>query len=118
MIHEFVDRRGGGLLLLGGRDSLADGGYAKSGLNDLLPAVLPDTKGKTYVIDAADVELTAAGRESLITRIEEDPDKNVERWKKLPYLMNFQDPGHAQAGRDGAGQLDSEEAGEAASFRC
>ena len=29
MIHDFVDRRGGGLLFLGGRDSLADGGYAQ-----------------------------------------------------------------------------------------
>jgi uncharacterized membrane protein len=98
LIHEFVDRRGGGLLMLGGRDSLADGGYAQSGLNDLLPTVLPDRKSKTYVIDAADVELTAAGRESLITRIEEDPDKNVARWKKLPYLMNFQDPGTPKPG--------------------
>jgi uncharacterized membrane protein len=98
LIHEFVDRRGGGLLLLGGRDSLADGGYAKSGLADLLPTILPERKSKTYVIDAADVELTAAGRESLITRIEENPDKNVERWKKLPYLMNFQDPGTPKPG--------------------
>jgi uncharacterized membrane protein len=98
LIHEFVDRRGGGLLLMGGRDSLADGGYAKSGLNDLLPTVLPDRKSKTYVIDGADVELTAQGRDSLITRIEEDPDKNVARWKKLPYLMNFQDPGTPKPG--------------------
>ena len=46
----------------------------------------PNAK-KTYVsIATRDVELTAAGRDSLITRIEEDPDKNVERWKKLPYL--------------------------------
>ena len=48
-------------------------------------------------------ELTKEGRESLITRLEEDPDKNVERWKKLPYLMNFQDRGPTQARRDRAG---------------
>ena len=35
LIHEFVDRRGGGLLLMGGPDSLADGSYAQSGLADL-----------------------------------------------------------------------------------
>jgi len=98
LIHQFVDRRGGGLLLLGGKDSLADGGYSKSGLNDLLPTVLPERKSKTYDIDPADVELSAQGRESLITRLEEDPDKNVERWKKLPYLMNFQDPGTPKPG--------------------
>jgi uncharacterized membrane protein len=97
MIHEFVDRRGGGLLFLGGRDSLADGGYAKSKFNDLLPVVLPDRKG-TFVRAPANVELAAAGRESPITRLEEDPEKNVQRWKKLPYLMNFEDPGQPKPG--------------------
>jgi hypothetical protein len=68
-------------------------------LNDLLPTTLPENKGKkTYIIDRADVELTRAGRESLITRLEENPDKNEERWKKLPYLMNFQDPGPPKPG--------------------
>jgi uncharacterized membrane protein len=102
LIRQFVDRRGGGLLFLGGRDSLADGGWGKSPLKDLLPTTLPDVdkeKGrKTFFRIGADVELTAAGRESLITRIEENPDKNVERWKKLPYIMNFQDPGQAKPG--------------------
>lgn len=98
LIHQFVDRRGGGLLLLGGKDSLADGGYQNSGLNDLLPVVLPERKSKTYVIDAADVELSKEGRESLITRLDEDPEKNAEHWKKLPYLMNFQDPGTPKPG--------------------
>ena len=97
LIHQFVDRRGGGLLFLGGRDSLADGGYAKSALNDLLPVVLPDRKN-TFVRAPATVELTAAGRDSLITRIEDDPEKNVEKWKKLPYLLNYQDPGKPKPG--------------------
>ena len=30
LIRQFVDRRGGGVLFLGGKDALADGGYAKS----------------------------------------------------------------------------------------
>ena len=97
LLHQFVDRRGGGLLFLGGRDSLGEGGYAKSLLNDLLPVTLPDRKN-TFVRVSATAELTAAGRDSLITRIEEDPEKNVERWKKLPYLMNFQDPGQPKPG--------------------
>jgi uncharacterized membrane protein len=97
LIRDFVDRRGGGLLFLGGRDSLADGGYDKSLFNDLLPVVLPDKKG-TFVRAPANVELTAAGRDNLITRIEEDPAKNVDRWKKLPYLMNFQDAGQPKPG--------------------
>jgi hypothetical protein len=97
LIRQFVDRRGGGLLFLGGRDSLADGGYQKSLLNELLPVFLPDRKNTFFRVSAT-TELTAAGRDSLITRIEEDPEKNVQRWKKLPYLMNFQDPGQPKPG--------------------
>jgi nitrogen fixation protein FixH len=92
-----VDRRGGGVLFLGGKDSLSDGGWGKSALSEILPTILPDRKN-TYVRVGATVELTKDGRDSLITRIEEDPDKNVERWKKLPYVMNFQDPGQPKPG--------------------
>ncbi len=96
-IHDFVDRRGGGLLFLGGKDALADGGYKQSALNDLLPVILPDRKG-TFVRAPANVELTSAGRDSLITRIEEDPQKNAEKWRKMPYILNFQDPGQPKPG--------------------
>jgi hypothetical protein len=98
LIRDFVDRRGGGLLFLGGKDSLADGGYAKSLFNDLLPVVLPEKGTGTFVRAPANVELTAAGRDSLITRIEDDPQKNVEKWKKMPYILNFQNAGQPKPG--------------------
>jgi uncharacterized membrane protein len=107
MIHDFVDRRGGGLLFLGGRDSLADGGYAKSKFNDLLPVTLPDKKGTFQRVypdesgalhNVTSLQLTNAGRESPITRLDEDPDKNAQRWTKLPYLMNFQVAGDPKPG--------------------
>src|SRR5580658_700707 len=97
LIQQFVDRRGGGLLFLGGRASLADGGYEKAPFADLLPVRLPDHKD-TFHRDPATAELTPAGRDSLITRIEDNPDANVERWKKLPYLMNFQEAGQPKPG--------------------
>jgi uncharacterized membrane protein len=97
LIQQFVDRRGGGLLFLGGRASLADGGYTKAPFTDLLPVNLPDRKN-TFHRDPANAELTAAGRDSLICRLEENPDRNVERWKKLPFLMNFQEVGAPKPG--------------------
>ena len=97
LIKEFVDRRGGGLLFLGGKDALSDGGWKQSADVELIPTILPDRKN-TFVRVGAKVELTAAGRDSLITRLEEDPAKNVERWKNLPYVMNFQDPGQPKPG--------------------
>ncbi|MSV34548.1 MAG: hypothetical protein EXQ47_02985 [Bryobacterales bacterium] len=97
LIKDFVDRRGGGALFLGGKDSLSDGGYKQSALTEVLPVTLPDRKD-TFVRVGADIELTAQGRDSLITRLEEDPAKNFERWKKMPYLMNVQDPGQPKPG--------------------
>jgi uncharacterized membrane protein len=97
LIRDFVDRRGGGVLFLGGKDSLADGGWKNSVDAELLPTLLPDNKN-TFVRVGATVELTAAGRDSLVTRLEEDPNKNVERWKKLPYVMNFQNAGQPKPG--------------------
>jgi uncharacterized membrane protein len=97
LIKEFVDRRGGGLLLLGGRFSLADGGWGASNLADLLPVVLPDGK-KTFHVDPANVELAPAGRDNYVTRLVDDPAANADRWRKLPQLMDFQEPGIPKPG--------------------
>jgi uncharacterized membrane protein len=97
LLQEFVDRRGGGLLFLGGRTTLAEGGYGASPLVELLP-VNPGERRTTFVRDRATVELTAAGRESIYARLDEDPARNVDRWKKLPYLADYQNPGSLKAG--------------------
>jgi uncharacterized membrane protein len=97
LIQQFVDRRGGGLLFLGGRASLGDGGWAASSLADLLPVALPNKKG-TFHRDPATVSLTTAGTDNIITRLVEDPAANVERWKKLPYLMDYQEAGTPKPG--------------------
>src|SRR3984957_14580193 len=97
LLKDFVDRRGGGILFLGGKDALSDGGWKQSADVELLPTILPDRKN-TFVRVGATVELTAPGRDSLITRLEEDPAKNVDRWQKLPYVMNFQDVGQPKPG--------------------
>ena len=102
LIRQFVDRRGGGLLLLGGRYALSDGGWGASELADPLPVSLPNRKN-TFQRDPATVELTPAGADSLICRLVDDPARNAERWKTLPYLMDHQDPGTPKPGRYGAG---------------
>jgi len=97
LLRQFVDRRGGGVLWLGGRAGLSDGGWGASAVADLLPTVLPNRKN-TFQRDPANLELTPAGRDSLICRFDEDPARNVDRWKKLPYLANFEDPGTPKPG--------------------
>lgn len=97
LIRQFVDRRGGGLLFLGGRFALSDGGWGGSSLADLLPTILPTHKNTFHRVPAT-VQLTPAGEDSLITRLIDDPARNGERWKTLPYLMDYQEPGTPKPG--------------------
>jgi hypothetical protein len=62
-----------------------------------LPVVLPSTGG-TFHRDPATVSLTQAGEESAICRLTDDARANVERWSRLPYLMDYEDPGTPKAG--------------------
>jgi uncharacterized membrane protein len=106
LLHEFVDRRGGGLLFLGGRFALEDGGWGGSSLADLLPTVLPNIRN-SFHRDPATAELTAAGSDNPITRLMDDPAKNVDRWKKLPYLMDYQEAGTPKPGATVLAQMNA-----------
>lgn len=97
LLREYVDRRGGGVLFLGGRSSLSDGGWGASSLNDLLPTFLPAGRNNFHR-NSATVQLTAEGINSPITRLLDDPAKNAERWKKLTYLADYQDAGSPKPG--------------------
>ncbi len=97
LLREYVDRRGGGVLFLGGRSSLSDGGWAASTLSELLPTFLPSGKNNFHR-NPATVELTAAGVDSPIMRLLDDPDKNAARWRKLTYLADYEDAGAPKPG--------------------
>ena len=97
LLKEFVDRRGGGVLFLGGRSTLSEGGWNHSPVADILPVILPDRKG-TFHREPAAPELTVAGRDSLITRVEESPEKNVAKWKGFPMIADYQETGAAKPG--------------------
>jgi len=97
MIEDFVNRRGGGLLFLGGRWALSDGGYNIAPFSQLLPVTLPsrrDTFQRSFVA----AELTPAGKDSLTCRIENDPEKSSQHWEILPYLADYQDAGVPKPG--------------------
>ena len=48
MIAEFVDVRGGGLLLLGGARAFAEGGYAGTPLAEMMPVVLESRRRRVH----------------------------------------------------------------------
>jgi uncharacterized membrane protein len=97
MIKEFAARRGGGVLFLGGRFGLSEGGYQATGLAEMLPVHLPNATGtfqRVYVTS----ELAPGGYDSALCRLDDDPVKNIERWKKMPEIANWQAVGDAKPG--------------------
>jgi len=84
ILKDFVDKRGGGLLMLAGRDGLADGGWQRVPIAQTLPAKLPEGSDKTFTLTPGKARLTVYGSESPITRLDDDPAKNVKAWNELP----------------------------------
>ena len=92
MIGEFVSERGGGLLMLGGRHSFSEGGYARTPVADALPVVLEERPAqpaprepKPFFANVA-VELTPFGRTNSVTQLGATEAESAERWKVLPAL--------------------------------
>ena len=73
MIADFVDRRGGGLLMLGGARSFSEGGYAGTAVADVLPLVLdPSTRGRSPQLARLDGPADARGAAHGVTQIARD----------------------------------------------
>jgi hypothetical protein len=97
-LKDFVDRRGGSLLLLAGRDGLGDGGWSRVPVSPLLPVKLPTGSSRSYGMRASRARLTDYGRESPVGRLDADNAKNEKAWQELPPLADYQDPGALRPG--------------------
>jgi uncharacterized membrane protein len=97
MLQDFVGVRGGGLLALGGRSALAEGGFAGTPLDEVLPLVLdPAMSGRdnspvTYV----SIQPTSAGSTHAALQL---PDSNITGWSDLPPLTTVNAPGKIRPG--------------------
>jgi len=83
MIADFVDQRGGGLLLLGGLHAFAEGGYAGTPIAEVMPVVLD--KKETSVAHLK-VHPTRAGEAHAVTQLGDTEEASAERWKSMPQL--------------------------------
>ena len=84
LIADFVSRRGGGLLVLGGRRALTQGGYAGTPVADLLPVVL-NTKRVEPILSQVRVRPTSVGYGHPIGQLGADSGTALP-WEKLPRL--------------------------------
>lgn len=98
MLADFVSVRGGGLLALGGRRALAEGGYAGTPLADALPVELgpavPRDSGATEVAIAP----TPAGVLHPATQLATDDSSTAALWRQMPPLTTVNEVGRAKPG--------------------
>jgi uncharacterized membrane protein len=92
MIADFVSRRGGGLLFLGGRNAFAEGGYQGTRLAEVLPVFLDDelSSGVGPYFDELFITPTRAGLTHPATQLGADNSEAVvERWEALPSVTTL-----------------------------
>jgi hypothetical protein len=94
MIAEFVERRGGGLLMLGGPRAFGEGGYGGTPVADALPLLIDP---KTRASDPAPpmrvkIAPTRAGQAHAVTQIAESEAASMSRWGELPQVTTVNAP--------------------------
>ena len=94
MIADFVDRRGGGLLMLGGARSFAEGGYGGTPVADALPLLIdPRTRAAEPTTFARlKVLPTRAGEAHAVTQIAGSEEASAKRWPELPQVTSINAP--------------------------
>jgi len=92
-IEEFVSKRGGGLLMLGGKYSFSAGGYAGTPVADALPVNLKsDGAAEEEVKSRSDegpiykVTPSARGQFHPTTRLSDQEALNAKMWSEMPRL--------------------------------
>lgn len=98
MISDFVSERGGGLIALGGRHALAEGGYAGTPVADALPVALAPPAGQPIVVTSLAVAPTAGGLVHPATQIAATEDSSSARWRTLPPLTAVNRVGRLKPG--------------------
>jgi uncharacterized membrane protein len=84
MIEDFVGTRGGGLLLVGGRRALGEGGFANTPVSVLSPLTVPEVARGAARLDTVFPRLTAAGREHSAVRLGSSADSAERQWRGMP----------------------------------
>ncbi len=110
MVSDFVGRRGGGVLFLGGPRALGEGGYRNTPLEDLFP-VLIDQPAESGWLRELRVSLTPAGRGHPMTLLGREGPAAERQWDSMPPLTSVNRVGRPKpgaivllAGRDTAGR--------------
>lgn len=99
MISDFVNKRGGGLLVLGGRASLSEGGFADTPLADVLPITLSRAQiNEEGAATTIKIRPTRAGEALAALQLGASTVASKKQWDTLPALTTVNRPGTLRAG--------------------
>jgi uncharacterized membrane protein len=97
MISDFVGRRGGGFLALGGRRAFGEGGYTGTPLDELLPFEIGPARDSAPLVELG-AEATPAGVGNPVVRIRPDERASAAAWKALPPVTSVNRVGPLKPG--------------------
>jgi uncharacterized membrane protein len=100
MVADFVDRRGGGLLMLGGPRSFGEGGYGGTPVADALPLLIdPRTRASDPApLARLHISPTKQGQTHAATQIASTEAASLARWGQLPVVTSVNAPLSAKPG--------------------
>ncbi|HEX4935738.1 MAG TPA: glutamine amidotransferase, partial [Gemmatimonadaceae bacterium] len=98
MLGDFVSERGGGLLVLGGRDALGEGGYGATAVSDALPLELQGVAGDAAVVATLQATPTVAAAGHPALQLAENDSASKARWATLPAITAVNRLGRAKPG--------------------
>jgi uncharacterized membrane protein len=92
LIRDYVEKRGGALLVTGGRNAFTEGKYDGSPLEDLLPVVMYPQSNRDSVTRTEDEFITTPTLEGGLSgawTLDSDRSKNDSLWKEMPPLYDL-----------------------------
>jgi uncharacterized membrane protein len=84
LLQQFVSRRGGGLLMLGGKDSFAEGGYNRTPVGEMLPVYLDRHFTETDIPESFRLRLTREGLLQPWARLRANERDEAKRLESMP----------------------------------
>ncbi len=88
MIADFVSKRGGSLLMLGGRRSFAEGGWGGTPVGEVLPVVIENGTINAKYFSEVQAKPTRAGATFPVTQIAGDERASGDKWNAMPAVTS------------------------------
>jgi hypothetical protein len=85
MLADFANKRGGGLMMIGGRRAFAEGGWGGTPVGDVLPVVIEGTKQPSYFSELS-VRPTRAGLGFPVTELADTEEASLTKWESMPQV--------------------------------